>query len=340
MADDALSAAWEKAAMDITKGKNEGALQLLRAADPQAAEPMTARLVGEATWNIAKSTESKSDYRKAAMFLREASKKNPKDKKSSSLYNKLLNEMQEKRISETVIPRMFNNGGPTLAGIVAMFGAFLLILGMITIANSESTTRDYVELSLSWTENGAIQNGTVSIELYTDDAPAHSENFKQLVLAGKFDGTKFHRVIDDFMIQGGDFTNGDGTGGHAIVWDGYCDGQPMENSSDCSSVTRWTLGDEADNGQIHTPCVISMAKTSPPHTGGSQFFLVPEDSTPDHLDGVHTVFGKISSGCDHVTAISQVAVSGPQGSTPVNDVTIESTAFIGQVETKPWYKFW
>ena len=339
MADDAMRDAWEKAANDITKGKNEGALQALRAADPQAIEPMTARLVGEATWNIAKANDSKSDYRKAAMFLREASIKNPKDKKTSSLYNKLLNEMQEKRISETVIPRMFNNGGPTLAGMVAMFGAFILILGMITIANSESTTTDYVDLNISWTENGVTKTGTVSLELHANDAPAHAENFKQLVLQGNYEGTKFHRIIDDFMIQGGDFTNGDGTGGHAIIWDGYCNGQAMENSADCAS-TGWTLGDEADNGYVHDPCTISMAKTSAPHTGGSQFFLIPEDSTPSHLDGVHTVFGTITSGCDHVTAISQVAVSGPQGSTPVDDVTIESAVFVGSEEVDPWYKFW
>ena len=331
--------AWEKATNDITKGKNEGALQVLRAADPQAVEPMTARLVGEATWNIAKANDSKSDYRKAAMFLREASIKNPKDKKTSSLYNKLLNEMQEKRISETVIPRMFNNGGPTLAGMVAMFGAFILILGIITIANSESTTTDYVDLNISWTENGVAKTGTVSLELHANASPAHAENFKQLVLQGKYDGTKFHRIIDDFMIQGGDFTNGDGTGGHAIIWDGYCNGQAMANSADCAS-TGWTLGDEADNGYVHDPCTISMAKTSSPHTGGSQFFLIPEDSTPSHLDGVHTVFGKITSGCEHVTAISQVAVTGQQGSTPVDDVTIESATFVGSVEVDPWYKFW
>ena len=339
MADDAMRDAWEKATNDITKGKNEGALQVLRAADPQAVEPMTARLVGEATWNIAKANDSKSDYRKAAMFLREASIKNPKDKKTSSLYNKLLNEMQEKRISETVIPRMFNNGGPTLAGMVVMFGAFLLILGMITIANTESTTTDYVDLNISWTENGVTKTGTVSLELHANDAPAHAENFKQLVLQGKYDGTKFHRIIDDFMIQGGDFTNGDGTGGHAIIWDGYCNGQAMDNSADCVS-TGWTLGDEADNGYVHDPCTISMAKTSAPHTGGSQFFLIPEDSTPSHLNGVHTVFGTITSGCEHVTSISQVAVTGQQGSTPVDDVTIESATFVGSEEVDPWYKFW
>lgn len=339
MADDALSEAWEKAAKDITKGKNEGALQTLRAIDPQARNPMTARLVGEATWNIAKANDSKSDYRKAAMFLREASKASPKDKKTSSLYNKLLNEMQDKRISETVIPRMFNNGGPTPAGIFAIFGGFLIVLGLITIANTESTTTDYVDINISWTENGATKTGTVSLELHANDAPAHAENFKQLVVQGKYDGTKFHRVIDDFMIQGGDFTNGDGTGGHAVIWDGYCNGDARPASTDCSQ-NQWTLGDEADNGHLHEPCTISMAKTSAPHTGGSQFFLIPEDSTPSHLDGVHTVFGKITSGCEHVTAISQVAVGGPQGSTPVDDVTIESANFVGSEESDSWYKFW
>jgi peptidyl-prolyl cis-trans isomerase A (cyclophilin A) len=111
----------------------------------------------------------------------------------------------------------------------------------------------------------------------------------------------------------------------------------MENSADCPS-NQWTIGDEADNGFIHTPCSISMAKTSAPHTGGSQFFLIPSDSTPNWLDGVHTVFGNITSGCDHVTAVSQVATG--QNDKPVSDVVIESAVFIGSEEVDPWYKFW
>ena len=91
-----------------------------------------------------------------------------------------------------------------------------------------------------------------------------------------------------------------------------------------------------------------MAKTSADHTGGSQFFLLPEDAKDTNsgqpgtpwLDGKHTVFGKITSGCEHVTAISHVEVGGNQGSTPVNDITIESANFVGQDETDPWYKFW
>lgn len=341
MADEALAEAWEKAAKEITKGKNEGALQTLRLADPQASDAMTGRLVGEAFWNIAKNSDSKSDYRKAAMFLREAYKKNPKDKKTSALYNKLRNEMQDKRISETVIPKLFNNGGPTMAGIVALLGGFILVLAVIMVANTESTTTDTIELNLSWSEGGVDKQGTIVIELYPDDAPAHAENFKQLVSQDKYDGTKFHRVIDDFMIQGGDFTNGDGSGGHAIVWSGYCNspqgGVPTSSSAECQK-NDWVLPDEADNGLLHAPCTISMAKTSQANTGGSQFFLIPEDSTPNWLDGVHTVFGNITSGCDFVTSISEVETG--QGDEPVNDVVIESAEFIGSEEVDPWYKFW
>lgn len=339
MADEALAEAWKKAGKEITKGKNEGALQTLRLADPQASDAMTGRLVGEALWNIAKSNDSRSDYRKAAMFLREANKKNPKDKKTGELYNKIRNEMQDKRIGETLIPKLFNNGGPTLAGIVAILGGFVLVLAIIMIANTESTTTDTIELNLSWSEGGVDKQGVVVIELYPDEAPVHAENFKQLVSQGKYDGTMFHRVIDDFMIQGGDFENGDGSGGHAIIWDGYCNGNAVQDS-DCDGFgqSQWTIGDEADNGLIHTPCSISMAKTSNAHTGGSQFFLIPSDSTPNWLDGVHTVFGNITSGCDHVTAISQVATG--QNDKPVGDVIIESAVFLGSEEVDPWYKFW
>ena len=67
-----------------------------------------------------------------------------------------------------------------------------------------------------------------------------------------------------------------------------------------------------------------MAKKSPPHTGSSQFFLIPEDSNPSHLDGVHTVFGEITDGCEFVTSISEVQThdgqTGPQDS-PINPVT-------------------
>ena len=151
---------------------------------------------------------------------------------------------------------------------------------------------------------------TIEIELYHDAAPNHADNFRKHAQQGNYDNVTFHRIIDGFMIQGGDFENNDGTGGYAYQWYGYCNGEAMEQASDCSSETLYTLPDEANNNLTHLPCILSMAKTSAPHTGGSQFFIIPEDSTPYWLDGVHTVFGKVISGCEHVTTLSEVATDG------------------------------
>ena len=79
-----------------------------------------------------------------------------------------------------------------------------------------------------------------------------------------------------------------------------------------------------------------MAKTSAPHTGGSQFFLIPSDSTPTWLDGVHTVFGG-DQRVQPVTAISGVDTDG--NDRPVQNVELVSATFVGS-ETKPWYEFW
>ena len=334
MADDELKVGWEKAEKAITKGKGESALKILRDVDPNGTEQTTLRLAGHATWLDAKSRNNRADYRRAAALLRDATKKNPRDKKADRTYNELLNEMQDKGISETTFPRLVNDGTPTPAGIVAIFLAVVLVLAGINLANRGGTTTDIVNLQLTW--NDGANSSTVTIELYPDDAPIHVENFKLLVENGDYDGTIFHRVIDDFMIQGGDFTRGDGTGGHAAKWFGYCNGQDGGMEADCGE-TSYTIPDEADNGLNHEPCTISMAKTSAPHTGGSQFFLIPSDSTPSWLDGQHTVFGEITSGCDHVTAISSVQTGDDDR--PLEDVELVSATFVGS-ETTPWYQFW
>ena len=338
MADDSITAGWDKAEKAITKGKGDAALKILREIDPDGKEQTTLRLAGHATWLEAKAGHNRGTYRKAASLLRESTKKNPRDKKAGSLYNDLLNEMQDKGISETTFPRLLNDGTPTPAGIVAIFMAGVLVLALINVANQTDTTTDIVELELSW--NDGANTGTVTIELYPDEAPVHVENFKLLIEDSDYDNTIFHRIIDDFMIQGGDFTNGDGTGGHAAKWFGYCNGDDAVAEADCSS-TAYTIPDEADNGLKHEVCTISMAKTSAPHTGGSQFFLIPDDSNngegPSWLDGVHTVFGSITSGCDIVTDISHVETDG--NDRPFEDVKLVQATFVGS-ETTPWYQFW
>ena len=165
-------------------------------------------------------------------------------------------------------------------------------------------------------------NYSITIRINHSAAPIHADNIVKHVEAGNYDMSTFHRIIDDFMIQGGDFENHDGSGGYAADWYGYCDGQSATNSASCDQ-TDWTIPDEADNGLKHYPCVISMAKTSSPNTGGSQFFLTPDDiNQHTWLDGVHTVFGDIIEGCEHVTTISQVSTG--QGDKPITPVVIYS----------------
>jgi peptidyl-prolyl cis-trans isomerase B (cyclophilin B) len=119
---------------------------------------------------------------------------------------------------------------------------------------------------------GEIQTkkGVLKFELFDDDAPGTVNNFKKLISQGYYDGLTFHRVIPDFMIQGG-CPNGTGTGGP-----GY-------------SIKCETTGTR----QQHDRGVMSMAHRGR-DTGGSQFFICHNRANTKHLDGVHTCFGKIT----------------------------------------------
>jgi len=147
--------------------------------------------------------------------------------------------------------------------------------------------------------NATVQtnHGAIEIELFDEDAPKTVENFKKLAQDGFYDGVIFHRVITDFMIQGGDPT-GTGSGGP---------GYQFEDEFNDHKIERGAL---------------AMANAGP-NTNGSQFFIVTADACP-WLDGKHTVFGRVTSGMDVVTEIEQVE-TGP-GDRPRNDVRIESVS--------------
>jgi len=197
---------------------------------------------------------------------------------------------------------------------VKQFGDGCATYGTPTFDNSD------ILMNVSWVDNnGEPRTENITLQLDYLAAPIHSNNFRILSELGCYDNLSFHRVIDNFIIQGGDFTNGDGTGGHAGKWNGYCNGVHQGNATDCD-ISSWTIPDEANNGLNHTAGAISMAKTAAAHTGGSQFFIVPSDSNPSHLNGVHTVFGFVTDGLEYVDSISEV----PTGSqdVPVNDVII------------------
>lgn len=157
--------------------------------------------------------------------------------------------------------------------------------------------------------------GTIKIELYKDKAPITAENFIDLVKAGKYDGAPFHRVIDDFMIQGGDFTNKNGTGGHAAKYhEGY--GDPEEEST-------WVIPDEFEKSLTNEYGAISMANAGP-DTGGSQFFIIDAKEGTPWLDGKHAVFGKVVEGMDIVEEISETPTDSMDR--PASDVVMKKVS--------------
>ncbi len=125
--------------------------------------------------------------------------------------------------------------------------------------------------------------GTIVADLYDDAAPIAVANFEKLANDGFYDGVKFHRVIAEFVVQGGDPLSKELPNGHPRVGTGG---------------PGWTIKCEtAGNPHKHAVGALSMAHAGK-DTGGSQFFMVLSESNTRHLNGVHTVFGQITSGLD------------------------------------------
>ena len=142
--------------------------------------------------------------------------------------------------------------------------------------------------------------GPIEIELFDEDAPKTVANFKELSGKGFYDGVIFHRVIKDFMIQGGDPT-GTGTGGP---------GYQFEDEFNQHKIVRGAL---------------AMANAGP-NTNGSQFFIVTTEAAP-WLDGKHTVFGQVTSGMDVVDQIEGAETDARDK--PLSEVRIESVELTG-----------
>lgn len=192
----------------------------------------------------------------------------------------------------------------------------IVLLLVINILVNNKKEKNYMKDLLTgkhYVEMKVKDYGTIELELDSDVAPITVTNFINLVNSKFYDGLTFHRIIDGFMIQGGD-PLGNGTGGSSKTIKGEFSENGVKNSIS------------------HVRGVISMARSSDYNSASSQFFIVQKDTTS--LDGQYAAFGKVISGMDVVDKIAKVKVEDDNGTvSKENQPVIESIRVTQKDET-------
>ena len=204
-------------------------------------------------------------------------------------------------------------------GIIAAV-AVVLVVAAVILVTTLTRPSNYVCLTVSYTDDAGVSHtGDIIIELDPDQAPITVKNFQKLVKQGFYDGLTFHRVMEGFMIQGGD-PQGDGTGGSK----NDIKGEFSKNG--------------VNNTIKHERGVISMARSGEQYnslgqiidygydTASSQFFIVHE--TSPHLDGNYAAFGHVLSGMEYVDGIAEMSTNS--SNKPLKDAIIVSAKLIPQ----------
>ena len=187
----------------------------------------------------------------------------------------------------------------------SILASALALVGCSSESNMEETRTPPKELPVAIM---VVKDfGKVEIELYPHIAPNTVNNFISLANSGFYDGLTFHRVIKDFMVQGGD-PEGSGMGGPGYKINGEFSKNKFQNDLK------------------HTEGIISMARSQNKNSAGSQFFIVTKNAS--HLDGKYASFGKVINGMDIVHDIENIKTGA--NNKPINDIIIESI----KVDTK------
>jgi peptidyl-prolyl cis-trans isomerase B (cyclophilin B) len=331
-----LQKAWDKA-IELTENEEpEEALDVLRSAWPlaenKAQESRTLRYAADANTEFGRIDEpnQKRHWQKAHKDYSKALAFDPKNKETRRRLNKLASMMDEKAVSLGLGFQIFDEGNPTPLGLFAMLASLVLVLVSFKVVAdfiAKDEPNPIVVFEVTYSVDGQEMKGEIEIELYQSDAPLHVESFVSHVENFRYDFTEFHRIIGDFMVQGGDIEKKQGRGGYSAHYYGWCNGK--EVPLDQCSLEDWSIPYEHENGLKHTAGAIAAAHSGL-NTDGSQFYIVPDDGQASHLDweegkdcsqqSCHTVFGYVISGMEHVNAMSEVPTDA--NSAPVESVRL------------------
>lgn len=185
------------------------------------------------------------------------------------------------------------------------FFVLMVMSGCSEQANAPETSFNQLSMPIKGDKTAVLETdfGTIKLKLFHKHVPEITKNFEELAKTGKYNNVPFHRVISDFVIQGGDFTNKNGTGGYSYKGPGT------------------TLPDEIVPELKHVYGTVAMANSGS-DTNGSQFYIVIDKNGQPGLDGGYTVFGQVYEGMDVAYRIG--AVETDPNDRPLKDIMIKN----------------
>ena len=232
-----LQKAWDNAENELVKNNNpNGALEILRSVAWDSSENAVQRAktlsLAANIYVVKADTEvasRKANLKRAYKNYSNALKLDPKSKETLRERGKLTSVMDQEGISIGQSFQVMDNGSPTPLGLLVGLVAILLVLSSVKVLDDfmdESASESQATMQISYVPNGMTESdrttANIVIDLNAAEAPNHVENFIDHSNSGNYDATVFHRIIDNFMVQGGDFESGTGSGGYAHNWYGYC----------------------------------------------------------------------------------------------------------------------
>ena len=228
-----------------------------------------------------------------------------------------------------VLPGCFGDGGDLVDTTISHDGPYTYRVGEDTFHAPDIDRKVGAVLNLTWTDaDGFVHIGTLQLDLLVEVAPMHVTSFVEHAEAGRYDGTFFHRIIDGFIVQGGDIEHQNGSGGHASRFFGRCAGHFEMDASACE-MENWTIPLEIDQSVIHEPGAVAAARMVEEDSAGSQFYFVDSNSSASHLDGAYTIFAQAVRGSvddhlriDGILVIDELSKVSTSDGSPIHPVQV------------------